>query len=277
MKHWKRNLFLPNSEGNAENSSTAEYEAYLLDWDQEMIRKRRPAVIICPGGGYGHLSCREGEPVAMKFLSMGYHAFVLSYSLAPVRFPTSLQELAMLVFEIRSHAEEWGIDKEKIVVSGFSAGGHLACSLGAFWNREFVYGPLGVNAEDIRPNGMILCYPVVTSGLYCHSGSFQNLLGDETGNEELRNLVSLEHQVGSHTPKTFLWHTVTDQSVPIYNSLLLAEALVKHQVNLEFHMYPIGGHGLALATEETSNGQEKYIVPQCQSWIYLADIWLRDL
>ncbi len=276
MKHWKRNLTLPAGKGNAEHLK-AEYEAWLIDWDQDVSQKMRPAVIICPGGGYGHLSCREGEPVAMKYLSMGYHAFVLSYSLAPVRFPAALQELALLVSEIRKNAQEWGIDREKIVVSGFSAGGHLACSLGALWNREFVYEPLGVKAEDIRPNGMILCYPVVTSGPHCHPGSFLNLLGDEAENTDLRNLVSLEKQVGPHTPKTFLWHTVTDRSVPVYNSLLLSEALVRHQVNLEFHMYPAGGHGLALASEETSNGEATYVIPQCQSWISLAEGWLKNL
>ncbi len=271
MKHWKRNISAPAGVVTVKNQLEAEYEAWILDWNQKL----RPAVILCPGGGYRHLSPREAEPVAMQYLSMGCHAFVLRYSTAPARFPTALLELALLVSEVRAHAAEWGVDPDKIIVSGFSAGGHLACSLGAFWNREFVYEPLGVEMEAIRPNGMILCYPVISSGPCCHSGSFENLLGDDAGDEKKRMLVSLEHQVGSHTPKTFLWHTVTDQSVPVQNSLLLAEALVKHGVNLELHLYPTGCHGLALATEETTNGQERYLVPQCQSWITLVETWLK--
>lgn len=266
MTYFFQTLVLP------EISGSASFTAYLLDGNQT-----RPAVIICPGGGYGKLSPREAEPIAMQYLAAGYHAFVLWYSLPPFRFPTALQELAFLTAHVREHAQEWHVDPDKIVVSGFSAGGHLACSLGAFWNQEFVYKPLGLTAEAIRPNGMILCYPVVTSGKDCHAGSFANLLGEQSENEEMRRLVSLEHQVGAHTPKTFLWHTVTDQSVPVANSMLLAQTLIQHGVNLEYHLYPTGCHGLALATEETSDGQERYVEPQCQSWMNLAKCWLEHL
>ncbi len=275
MKYWKETLSMPENMKINGYQGNAEYEGYLLDWDQNTSGKLRPAVVICPGGGYGHLSSREGEPIAMKYLSMGYHAFVLSCSLAPVCFPAALQELAFLIAKIRHHGEAWGIDCNKIIVSGFSAGGHLACSLGALWNQPFVYEPLGLTKEDIQPNGMILCYPVITSGEYCHSGSFSNLLGDQAEDENLRRLVSLEHQVGVHTPKTFLWHTVTDASVPVENSLLLTQALLRSGVNLECHLYPVGCHGIALAGEDTSNGEERYVVPQCQSWISLVETWLK--
>lgn len=271
-------LHLPDSAVEGKKmTGDARAAIYLLDSLDIESDRMRPAVIICPGGGYEHLSQREGEPVAMQYLSMGYQAIVLHYSLAPDCFPTALLELALLVAKVRQHAEEWKIDREKIIVSGFSAGGHLACSLGAFWNQEFVYGAIGVTAEDIRPNGMILGYPVITSGPYCHKGSFLNLLGREVDDEEKRRLVSLEYQVGPHTPQTFLWHTVTDQSVPVQNSLLLAEALVEHHVNLEFHVYPVGRHGLALASEETAGGQAYYVEPQCQSWISLVKCWMEHI
>jgi len=268
---------MQSGRGGGEAAGKASVTAYLLDWGGDGTRKKRPAVVICPGGGYWHLSQREGEPVAMEYLAMGYHAFVLWYTVAPGRFPQGLLELALLVAQIREHSQEWEVDPERVVVSGFSAGGHLACSLGVFWNREFVYGPIGRRAKEIRPDGMILCYPVITSGTYCHAGSFENLLGQDAGDERKRTLVSLERQAGPHTPKTFLWHTMTDETVPVQNALLFADALVKNGVNLEFHLFPTGGHGLSLAREDTCKGREDFIVPQCQCWIKLAGRWMENL
>lgn len=272
---WK--ILLPPECGCKREEEAADATAYLLDWGEDNLKKERPAVVICPGGGYSHLSQREGEPVAMQYLSMGYHAFVLRYRVAPARFPEALWELALLVSQIRKHSKEWKVDPDRIVVSGFSAGGHVAGSLGMFWNREFVYGPLGRGKEEIRPDGMILAYPVVTSGPYCHKGSFENLLGEEADHKEKRELVSLELQVSSHTPKTFLWHTASDETVPVQNSLLLADALVRNNVSLEFHLFPSGPHGLALATEDTCGGRPELIEPQCQPWITLAGEWLKRL
>ncbi len=276
MKYLSWEIQLPEECGGKEEA-VARADAYLLDWGEEGTKKVRPAVVICPGGGYRHLSPREGEPIAMQYLSMGFHAFVLRYSIAPARFPTALWQLALLVARIRERSREWLADPERIVVSGFSAGGHLACSLGAFWNRELVWGPLGLRAEQIRPAAMLLSYPVITSGPFCHSGSFENLLGEEAQDKEKRHLVSLEHQVGPHTPRTFVWHTAADASVPVQNSLLLAQALAKSGVSVELHIYPEGCHGLSLATEDTSSGKENMIEPRCQSWIKLAGEWLADV
>ncbi len=277
MKFFTWDIGLPKECGEDGGKGTARADAYLLDWSEDGAEKTRPAVVICPGGGYRTLSPREGEPVAMQYLSMGYHVFVLRYSVAPERFPTALWQLALLTAQIRDNSRQWLVDPEKIVVSGFSAGGHLACSLGAFWNREFVYGPLRREKEEIRPNAMLLSYPVITSGPYCHKGSFEKLLGEEADNKEKRHLVSLEYQVGPHTPKTFVWHTATDDSVPARNSLLLAENLIKSGVNVELHIFPTGCHGLSLATEDTCKGLEKMVVPQCQSWITLAREWLKTI
>lgn len=262
-------------EGESSQTGNASYTAYLIDNHPDEEEKKRMAIIICPGGGYRHLSPREAEPVALKYLAMGYHAFVLSYSVAPERFPKALEELAWLVAHIRRHADEWGIEQDGIIVSGFSAGGHLAGSLGAFWNKEWLAKAVSAENEEIRPDGMILCYPVVTGKEWCHEGSVENLIGKEELSEQTRESFSLECQVGPHTPKTFLWHTVTDQSVPVQNSLLLANALIKSGVNIEMHLYPVGCHGLALADEETAVGQERYIEPQCQNWIELVQTWLK--
>lgn len=286
MKTWTEELILPEAlrEGRLQ-SQPASYTAWILGKSGKTQEKIRKAVIICPGGGYEHLSPREGEPIAMQYLSMGYHVFVLHYSLAPERFPAALRELALLTAKIRENASQWKIDPEGIIVSGFSAGGHLALSLGVHWNKKWLSEPLGLSSEQIRPDGLILSYPVVTAGEGCHKGSVERLLWgrmceegqpvpDTEDQTELRERISLEKQVGPHTPPVFLWHTVTDQTVPVRNSLILADALVKNGVSLEFHLYPVGRHGLALASEETSDGQESNIEPQCQSWIRLAAIWL---
>lgn len=252
----------------------ADLTAYILEPVDGILDKKRPAVLLCPGGGYRTLSTREDQPIAMKYLAAGFHVFVLHYSLAPDVFPRALMELALAMKVIREHGDEWNVDR--IAVSGFSAGGHLACCLGVFWDREWLYGALGVKPEMIRPDGMILCYPVITSGEYCHKGSFECLMGAEASkkDEKLRRLLSLEYQVGPQVPKTFLWHTWTDQSVPVENSLLLLQALRKAGVNVEAHLYPVGPHGIALGTEETQGIDQKYLEPYCDSWMGLAIRWI---
>ena len=253
----------------------ADLTAYILEPVDGILDKKRPAVLLCPGG-YRTLSTREDQPIAMKYLAAGFHVFVLHYSLAPDVFPRALMELALAMKVIREHGDEWNVDVDRIAVSGFSAGGHLACCLGVFWDREWLYGALGVKPEMLRPDGMILCYPVITSGEYCHKGSFECLMGAEASkkDEKLRRLLSLEYQVGPQVPKTFLWHTWTDQSVPVENSLLLLQALRKAGVNVEAHLYPVGPHGIALGTEETQGIDQKYLEPYCDSWMGLAIRWI---
>lgn len=259
-----------------QQTGPAKLTAFLLDNISVAEERRRPAVILCPGGGYRICSDREGEPVAMQFLAQGCHGFVLDYSVAPNRYPTALLELAKTVALIRKYADTWHVDPERIYVCGFSAGGHLACSLGVYWNQKFVYEPLGVTAEDIKPNGMILCYSVITSGEYGHEGSFKNLLGEEASLQKLE-AVSLERQVSENTPQAFIWHTWQDALVPVENSLMLASAMRKHGVNFELHIYPKGGHAAALANKETSGARIDPDIVACQSWIHLAQTWLENI
>lgn len=139
-----------------------ETEATLTCYIKEQIEGRenalRKAVIICPGGAYAYVSDREADPVAIQFLAMDVQAFVLNYSIAPHRFPESLLQLAAATAYVRANAADWHIDPNEICIMGFSAGGHLAASLGVFWNREFVHQPLGVEAEQIRPNRLMLAF-----------------------------------------------------------------------------------------------------------------------
>ena len=255
--------------------TSAQLEVYRLDHKHKEEQKLlRPAVIICPGGGYINLSNREAEPIAMRYLAAGYHAFVLKYHVAPTRYPVALLELASTVKLLRDHADKWMIDESKIIVTGFSAGGHLAASLACFWNKDFLASALNTTNDRIKPDGCILSYPVITSGEFAHRGSFEHLLGDD---ESLLEQVSLEKQVSKDTPPVFIWHTLSDACVPVENSLLFVMALRKYNISTEFHMYPFGGHGLALANEETQTNSVNKIFEECQGWIDMAIRWIHNL
>ena len=161
MKNETYKIELPGSQ------PYAKLVTYIQDDSAEIGIASRPLVLVCPGGGYEFTSDREAEPLALQFLAMGYHAAVLRYSVAPAVFPMSLCELAWSVGLIREHAEEWHVNPAQIIVLGCSAGGHLVASLGVFWNRDFLAKALGAEGGDrrqLRPDGLILFYPVITSG-----------------------------------------------------------------------------------------------------------------
>lgn len=257
---------------------------YLQDHSEEIGISKRPLILICPGGGYGFTSEREWEPLALQFLAMGCHAAVLKYSCAPARYPVALTELAAAVKTVREHAEEWHVDPKAVLVLGCSAGGHLAASLGVLWKEAFLAEAVGIAAaeqEKLRPDGMILCYPVITGGEYAHRGSFECLLGEKEGSRErfedpesmLRKL-SLETRVTQDTPPVFIWHTFTDGAVPVENSLLFVSALRRAGVSAEFHMYQEGGHGLSLANHLTAHRDGSGVQEECSSWISLVRTWL---
>ncbi len=249
---------------------------YILHRSPDMHPERlRPAVVICPGGGYVMTSDREAEPVALQFAAAGFQVFVLRYSVAPAVYPAALTQLAAAVSLVRSNAKEWQVDPQRIAVAGFSAGGHLAASLGVFWHEPFLAELLGTVSESVKPNALILSYPVISSGEFAHRGSFINLLGSRY--DELLEYVSLENRVSKLTPKTFLWHTVEDDAVPCENALLFANALRRHGVPFELHLYPRGGHGLSLANEETRSTGGNEVVAECEDWIRLACRWMKSL
>lgn len=249
--------------------------AYILDDTMELpTKKPRPAVVICPGGAYAFRSAREGEPIAMQYLAADMNAFLLQYSVAPSRYPTSVLELAEAVKLVREHAKEWNIDPEKIAVMGFSAGGHLAGSLGTLWDRPVFYDAFGPS-ESWKPNGTILCYPVLTMGEFTHEGSRDNLLGEHASQEQL-DALSLEKQVSEKTVPAFLWHTQEDEAVPVENSLQYAAALRKHKVPFELHIYEKGGHGTSLCSEITAGGPE-HLLPDNVSWMDQSIRWMKRL
>ncbi|MGC6767900.1 alpha/beta hydrolase [Enterococcus sp. LJL51] len=258
-----------------EEGWTAELSLYIQDNFAGIDPKRkRPLILICPGGGYENLSDREGEPVALRMLALGFHAAVLKYSVAPAEYPTALRQLGKALLCIKDLAAVHGIDHQRIFVMGFSAGGHLAASLGAFWQDKLL-SDLTNDSEQLRPAGLILCYPVISGGSHVHVSSFKKLLGDRL--ETLRDQLSIEQQVTAAFPPTFIWHTLEDQVVPVQNSLLLVEQLVKKKIFCEFHLYPKGPHGLSLGTEETKSPERDMILPRIQSWPEDMAKWLDEV
>ncbi len=237
----------------------------------EMNDGKRPAVIVCPGGGYDYCSDREAEPAALRFSAFGIPSFVLNYSCYQKRFPINLLELACAVKYVRANANSLHIDPDKIIVCGFSAGGHLAASLAVHWNKPYICDVLSNNGEiNHMPNGAILCYPVITSGIYTHKGSIKNIAGDDIN---LINTVSLENHVSSDTPPVFIWHTANDDVVPVQNSIDFISALAKYKVPFESHIYPSGPHGLALCDVTTAR-YDGHLSSSCGKWFKLAVNWI---
>lgn len=205
-------------------------------------------VIICPGGGYGILAFdKEGTKVAEKFTETGVTAFVLKYRLPSDAIMEDksmgpLQDALQAIYLIRKNASVWELNTNKIGVMGFSAGGHLAASLTVHYNDMKIQNQENIN---LRPDFSILIYPVITAGAVTHAGSVKNLVG-ENPTPEQRTYFSTENYVNATTPPVFLVHANNDTTVPVKNSILFNEALVKFKVPAEMHIYQSGGHGFGL-------------------------------
>lgn len=245
----------------------------------------RRAVIVCPGGGYSALSDRENEIVAAQYLAAGFATFILRYSVKEnAKNFQPLKEAALAIKHVRENAEHYNVDPDYVFITGFSAGGHLAASAGVFWDHAAVKEVLGCEDTRVaRPTGMILCYPVITTGAYTHVHSTQRLCGKfdkdpiVTYTREEADQFSLELHVKESTPPAFLWHTAADGAVPVENSLLFAAALSRAKVPFELHIFPDGPHGLSLCNDQTMSGNPKYSVPHNACWIDLACKWAREL
>lgn len=234
--------------------------------------QKRPCILICPGGGYAGVSQREGEPIGLHFLPEGYNVFVLTYSVAPNRFPTQLREVAAAMELIHHNADLWNCDPNRIAILGFSAGGHLAAHYSTGFDCAEVREAF---PESKAVNASILCYPVITADpAYAHMGSFINLTGHDPITAEDMDNFSCEKRVTDHTPPAFLWHTAADGGVPVMNSLLYAGALAKHNIPCELHVYPFGNHGLATVDEHTNNGLDEKTA-HAAAWLPAVKKWLK--
>ena len=233
----------------------------------EMNRQdqKRPGVLLCPGGGYGMVTQREAEPIALNLLPEGYNVFVLTYSVSPNRFPTQLCEVAAAMELISENTDVWNADAGRIAIMGFSAGGHLAAH---YSNAYDIPEVRSVFPESKGVKASVLCYPVINAlPENAHKGSIQNLSGDTYPlSGEIMAKFSCDMLVTERTPPAFLWHTAEDSAVPVNNSLLYAQALAKHQIPFGLHIYPAGRHGLATADEQTNEGLTP-VVQTAQAWL----------
>lgn len=253
----------------------------VLDTYLEEGASDKDSVLIFPGGGYAMLSTeREGVAIAKAYYERGLNAFVFHYSVGPeFKYPTHLIDASFAITYIKSRAEDFGINPERIFTVGFSAGGHLSGSMAILHKDPEVLGALGIEKGDNKPCGSILCYPVVSAKVDTHVGSFAMLSGkpfSEITDSE-KDKLSLEANVDEDSAPVFIWHTSEDPTVPVLGSLRLTEAYYNIGRAVTLHVYPYGSHGIALANEETSDGNATWIQPLAESWVDESVRWIKTV
>ena len=243
----------------------ATLEGYLLDCELTLGQDlSRPAIVVCPGGGYAYCSPREAEPVALRYAARGFHAFILRYSTGWDAADFSpLQEISWVIGYLREHAAEWNIDPDKIAVCGFSAGGHLALASGL----------LGEN----KPNAMILGYPAVNIPNYPGANFMLQLLtGRKDVTDEDAAQYSLENHITENCPPAFLAATAEDMLTG-YGALPVAQKYSRLGLGYELHIFQHGPHGYALADETSADGSSRYLNPAFAQWHDLSVQWLNRI
>ncbi|NBQ62010.1 MAG: alpha/beta hydrolase, partial [Proteobacteria bacterium] len=208
-------------EGAADGADTVHITPFLLGHGGTQATRR--ALIVLPGGGYRMRAEHEGEPIARWVNSLGYHAFVVSYRVAPHRHPAPMQDAHRAIRIVRHRASEWGIDPDGIGIIGFSAGGHLVATVSTQFDLGRVDATDPILRVSCRPDFAILCYPVISFVEEVHQGCIDNLLGPGA-DVASRRAMSAELNVTADTPPSFIWHTGEDQSVPVNHPLVYARA-----------------------------------------------------
>lgn len=226
------------------------------------------AVVICPGGGYGHLAMdHEGHQIARWLNSFGVAGFICDYRHRRKGYghPAPLQDAQRAIRTVRARAKEFRVDPERIGILGFSAGGHLTSTAVTHFDEGDKNSKDAISRVSCRPDFGVLCYPVVAfDEPYTHRGSQRNLLGENPDPKLVRSL-SNEKQVTAKTPPCFLWHTNADKGVPAENSVQFYLALRRAGVPAELHIYEHGRHGLGLAQK----------IPAVKSWPQRCQDWMR--
>jgi acetyl esterase/lipase len=227
--------------------------------------KPAPAIVVCPGGGYGGLAAHEAEPIAKWLNTLGITGVVLKYRLGPrYHHPVELQDAQRAIRTVRARAAAWNIDPKRVGILGFSAGGHLAATASTQFDAGDANASDPIDRQSSRPDVSVLVYPVITfTDPHTHAGSRRNLLG-ENPSKELIESMSAEKRVTKETPPAFLFHTADDQAVPVENAILYASALRRHGVPFEMHVYETGRHGVGLATDNPILGTWP---ARCADWL----------
>ena len=256
-------------EGAPQAKGSAEEDQPTLDlYQPDAVPATGAAVLVCPGGGYGNLAKdHEGVQPARFFNSFGVTAYVLHYRLGSKGYqhPVPLLDAQRALRLVRSRAATDGIDPARLGIMGFSAGGHLAASAGTHHDAGNPAAPDPIDRFSSRPDFLILCYGVLSfDPAITHKGSVRNLLGDRQNDPALLDFLSNEKQVNAITPPTFLFHTGTDQAVPVANSLRFYEACQKNNVPAALHVFKKGNHGVGLAQAD----------PVLKVWPTLLQQWI---
>lgn len=277
---------------------------YVLDDSVEMLKgKVRPAVLICPGGAYLSCSDREGEPIAMRFAAMGYHAFVLRYSVyfegkgwdmnpnASLEVnphsiePAPMRDIAKAMLTIRDHAAEWLVDTDRVAVCGFSAGAHNCAMYSVYWDKPVITGYFNRPKEDFKPAAAILGYMLsdyimmkeqtmdeMGRGLF--NLSSLAFTGTPEPDDETLLRISPARQVSASTPPMFLWATAGDSLVPVEHTTRMSTALAQNKIPFEVHIFEEGQHGLS-TSNQASAGAKDQLNADAEKWMELAEMWLR--
>lgn len=248
---------------NVPGSKNATLEGYILDceisYGQE---KRRPAIVVCPGGGYLYCSPREAEPIALRYAAAGFHAFILRYS---TRWEAAdfapLKEVSWVIGHIRQHAEEWNIDPQKIATCGFSAGGHLALSAGLL--------------ADNKPNAMILGYPAASAPNLPGADFMLKLLtGKQQVTDEDAKRFDLVAQITKDAPPVFIAATAEDL-LTNYGAMPVVQKYMTLGLGYELHIFQFGPHGYSLADETSADGSYLVVDDAFAQWHGLSVKWLQ--
>lgn len=265
-------------------------------------RKTRPALIICPGGGYLKHAAREGEPVAARFAGLGCSTFVLRYSTyvaAPplpgeqypqvrenARWPLQVAQLMRAMAYVRDHTEELDIDANSVYCLGFSAGAHVVCSLAELWDDNDLLREAGIDdADAVRPSGILLCYPMLSASFALALArndsadpimkklELRALFGTEEPSDTQISRLDLTHRIRPDMPRCFIWHTAQDRMTPPAESLVFATGLLQAGVPCELHLFEQGDHGMSLC-DETTAVDENTVDEAAATWVDAARRWI---
>ncbi len=273
-------------EGISDTSLTAylqEPPLSSMDWME------RPAVIICPGGAYLGYSEKETEPVAIKFLSEGYQAFVLKYSIGDTAyFPAPFLDAAKAVMMVREHAKQWGIHPDRISLCGFSTGAHVAATLGAMWQKAELAKALNADNNCFKPNALLLGYPVLDLYRFGESNRehsqemktlidmmFSCIFGSADPDKSDMMKWDVASNITSVYPPTFLWITTEDSFVDVEQSMDFIKRLAAYKVPYEFHVFEKGSHGSSIGSSTAGFSEEAIKkLGNSPQWVALAMRWL---
>lgn len=272
-------------------NETARIDTYILHHSKEYnVGKKRPLVIVCPGGGYAFTSDREAEPIALKFNSIGLHSLVLWYTVLDqvTHVPQhAMIELAKTIRYAREHAEEWLVDPENIIVCGFSAGGHLALNMSVNWDQEWLANEVHTTSDMLKVNLAILGYPATFSKAVFAPDDLgfaaalikqpntanERFFGKKQPTQQDLEAYDLTRKVSKATPPMFVWHTYEDVLVDVEQSLRLGFELRRHQIPFELHVFEKGEHGLALCDRTTAR-KASHHNDHVIHWFTLCEEWL---